>query len=73
MTQSRRCWRSTPKKPVSKTGERVAGDEFYPGFRKTVIRPDELPREIRVPALNNNQRGRFSSRPVPRLRSRLST
>ena len=52
---------------VSKTGERVVPlHEFYPGFRKTVIRPDELLREIRVPALNNNQRGRFSSRPAPR-------
>jgi xanthine dehydrogenase iron-sulfur cluster and FAD-binding subunit A len=45
---------------VSKTGERVVPlHEFYPGFRKTVIRPDELLREIRVPALNNNQRGLF--------------
>jgi carbon-monoxide dehydrogenase medium subunit len=33
--------------------------EFYPGFRQAAIRPDELLREIRVPALRGNQRGLF--------------
>jgi carbon-monoxide dehydrogenase medium subunit len=32
---------------------------FYPGFRCTVLRPDELLREIRVPALTSEQRGLF--------------
>src|SRR5262245_45621732 len=45
---------------LSTIGERVVPlREFYPGFRKTAIRPDELLREIRVPALNDNQRGLF--------------
>jgi carbon-monoxide dehydrogenase medium subunit len=45
---------------LSKRGERVVPlREFYPGFRKAAIRPDEILREIRVPALNDNQRGLF--------------
>src|SRR5215213_6016129 len=33
--------------------------EFYPGFRKTVMRPNELLREIRFRALRDDQRGLF--------------
>jgi carbon-monoxide dehydrogenase medium subunit len=45
---------------ASKSGERVIPlHEFYTGFRKTVLQPDELLREIRVPALAANQRGLF--------------
>jgi xanthine dehydrogenase iron-sulfur cluster and FAD-binding subunit A len=45
---------------LSKAGERVVPlHEFYPGFRKAAIRPNELLREIRVQALNDNQRGLF--------------
>ena len=45
---------------LSTVGERVVPlHEFYPGFRKAAIRPDELLREIRVPALRDNQRGLF--------------
>src|SRR5215212_698208 len=33
--------------------------DFYTGFRKTVIQPNELLREIRFPALRDNQRGHF--------------
>ena len=33
--------------------------DFYSGFRKTVIQPNELLREIRLPALQENQRGLF--------------
>lgn len=41
-------------------GERiVALDDFYPGFRRTVLQPDELIREIRIPALQANQQGLF--------------
>ncbi|HKT39876.1 MAG TPA: FAD binding domain-containing protein, partial [Ktedonobacterales bacterium] len=41
-------------------GERVVPlAEFYPAFRRTVLRPDELIREIRFPALRGNQRGIF--------------
>ena len=41
-------------------GERVVPlSEFYPGFRRTALRPDELVREIRIPALAANQRGLF--------------
>jgi xanthine dehydrogenase iron-sulfur cluster and FAD-binding subunit A len=41
-------------------GERVVPlSEFYEGFRKTVLRPNELIREIRVPALLPSQRGLF--------------
>ncbi|HEX9371744.1 MAG TPA: FAD binding domain-containing protein [Roseiflexaceae bacterium] len=45
---------------LSATGERVMPlRDFYPGFRATTIRPDELLREIRFPALRANQRGLF--------------
>ena len=45
---------------LSTAGERgVPLREFYPGFRKAAIRPGELLREIRFPALNDNQRGLF--------------
>jgi len=41
-------------------GERVVAlADFYPGFRRTVLQPDELIREIRVPALAAHQRGLF--------------
>lgn len=41
-------------------GERVVPiAEFYPSFRRTVIKPDEVLREIRVPKLGANQRGAF--------------
>jgi carbon-monoxide dehydrogenase medium subunit len=41
-------------------GERaVALQDFYLGVRRTVIAPDELLREIRLPALGDNQRGLF--------------
>src|SRR5689334_16224965 len=45
---------------ASAIGERVVPlSEFYPGFRRTVLRPDELIREIRVPALPPTARGLF--------------
>jgi carbon-monoxide dehydrogenase medium subunit len=45
---------------ASASGERgLPLREFYPGFRQTALRPDELVREIRVPALRANQRGLF--------------
>ncbi len=45
---------------ASAAGERVVPlGEFYPGFRKTALRPGELVREIRVPAMRANQRGLF--------------
>ncbi|MFL5803923.1 MAG: FAD binding domain-containing protein [Roseiflexaceae bacterium] len=45
---------------LSGAGERVVPlREFYPGFRQTAIRPDELLREIRFPALQEQQRGLF--------------
>ncbi len=45
---------------ASAAGERVMPlNEFYPGFRQTALRPGELVREIRVPALRPNQRGLF--------------
>ena len=45
---------------ASREGERVVPlSEFYTGFRATALRPDELVREIRVPALRDNQRGLF--------------
>ena len=45
---------------VSRTGERVVSlREFYCGVRQTVRRSDELLREIRVPALKQQQRGLF--------------
>ncbi len=43
-----------------KDGERVVNmDDFYPGFRRTVLQPDELIREIRIPAMRADQRGLF--------------
>ncbi len=45
---------------VNADGERVVNlEQFYPGFRRTVLQPDELIREIRIPALKANQRGIF--------------
>jgi xanthine dehydrogenase iron-sulfur cluster and FAD-binding subunit A len=45
---------------IRRGGERViALDEFYTGFRRTALQPDELIREIRIPALTGNQRGLF--------------
>lgn len=45
---------------LSTSGERIVPlNAFYPAFRKTVICPDELLREIRFPALRENQRGLF--------------
>jgi xanthine dehydrogenase iron-sulfur cluster and FAD-binding subunit A len=45
---------------ASVNGERVVPlAEFYEGFRKTVLRPNELIREIRFPALQPSQRGLF--------------
>ncbi|MEO7021238.1 MAG: FAD binding domain-containing protein [Ktedonobacteraceae bacterium] len=45
---------------ISKTGERVVPlHEFYLGVRRTVLKPTELLREIRVPLLQTNQRGMF--------------
>jgi xanthine dehydrogenase iron-sulfur cluster and FAD-binding subunit A len=45
---------------VSVRGERVLPlSAFYTGLRRTALAPDELLREIRFPALRNNQRGVF--------------
>ncbi len=45
---------------ASVAGERVVPlREFYLGVRRTVMQPGELLREIRVPALRENQRGLF--------------
>jgi carbon-monoxide dehydrogenase medium subunit len=45
---------------LSAVGQRVVSlRDFYAGFRKTVIRPDELLSEIRFPALQGHQRGLF--------------
>lgn len=45
---------------INTTGERVVPlREFYLGVRRTVRQPDELLREIRIPALTANQRGLF--------------
>jgi carbon-monoxide dehydrogenase medium subunit len=45
---------------VSAAGERtVALADFYLGVRRTVLAPDELVREIRFPAMTDQQRGRF--------------
>jgi carbon-monoxide dehydrogenase medium subunit len=45
---------------VSAASERVVPlHDFYTGFRKTAIQPNELLREIRMPALQENQRGLF--------------
>ncbi len=45
---------------TSVSGQRVIKlADFYSGFRQTVLRPDELLREIRVPPLTDDQRGVF--------------
>ncbi len=45
---------------TSARGERVLPlDDFYLGVRRTALAPDELLREIRFPAMRENQRGRF--------------
>ncbi|HEY7022696.1 MAG TPA: FAD binding domain-containing protein [Ktedonobacterales bacterium] len=45
---------------ASRAGERaVPLDSFYQGVRRTVMAPNELLREIRVPMLRENQRGIF--------------
>jgi carbon-monoxide dehydrogenase medium subunit len=45
---------------ASHAGERtVPLDSFYQGVRRTVMAPNELLREIRVPMLRENQRGIF--------------
>lgn len=45
---------------VSREGERIIPlERFYEGVRRTVLRPHELLREIRVPAMGANQRGIF--------------
>lgn len=45
---------------VSSTGARtVSLHDFYQGVRRTILQPDELLQEIRVPALTANQRGLF--------------
>src|SRR5215207_5511105 len=45
---------------ASVDGDRVVPlTEFYEGFRKTKLRPSELIREIRFPALQPSQRGLF--------------
>jgi xanthine dehydrogenase iron-sulfur cluster and FAD-binding subunit A len=38
---------------------RLALQDFYFGVRRTALAPDELVREIRVPAMQPHQRGRF--------------
>ena len=45
---------------LSLAGERrVALEDFYSGFRQTVLRPDELLRAIHFPAFDPDQRGVF--------------
>ena len=45
---------------TSLAGERtIKLADFYSGFRETVLRPDELLREIRIPPLDDDQRGLF--------------
>ena len=45
---------------VSTEGERVVPlHDFYPGVRRTLLKPNELLREIRVPAMTGSQRGLF--------------
>jgi xanthine dehydrogenase iron-sulfur cluster and FAD-binding subunit A len=45
---------------VSTEGERVVPlYNFYAGVRRTVLKPNELLREIRVPAMTGDQRGLF--------------
>ncbi|MGI8483770.1 MAG: 2Fe-2S iron-sulfur cluster-binding protein, partial [Thermomicrobiales bacterium] len=45
---------------ASVLGERIVPiSEFYTGFRSTLVRPDELIREIRIPRLTSSRRGMF--------------
>lgn len=45
---------------VSATGKRIVPlSDFYPGFRRTILEPDELLYEIRIPAMKSDQRGLF--------------
>src|SRR5919112_5956590 len=45
---------------ASARGKRVLRlDDFYLGVRRTALAPDELLREIRFPAMRENQRGSF--------------
>ena len=45
---------------ASARGERsLRLEDFYLGVRRTALAPDELLREIRFPAMRENQRGRF--------------
>ena len=45
---------------LSKTGERVLPlQDFYTGVRKNRLQPDEMVREIRFPALEENQQGAY--------------
>lgn len=45
---------------VNSTGERtVSLQDFYLGVRRSVLQPDELLREVRIPTLTTNQRGLF--------------
>jgi len=45
---------------VSRAGERtIPLERFYEGVRRTVLHPNELLREIRIPAMRANQRGLF--------------
>ena len=45
---------------LSTAGERIVPlHDFYTGFRKTAIQPNELLREIRLPTLQEHQRGLF--------------
>lgn len=37
----------------------VAMEQFYPAFRRTVLQPGELIREIRIPVMQPSQRGMF--------------
>ncbi|HCI78479.1 MAG TPA: hypothetical protein DHW02_02175 [Ktedonobacter sp.] len=45
---------------ISITGKRIVPlSDFYPGFRRTLLAPDELLYEIRIPAMKPDQRGLF--------------
>jgi len=45
---------------ISVNGERIVPlRDFYQGVRRTLLQPDELLREIRVPAISAQQRGLF--------------
>lgn len=45
---------------VSSRGERIIRlEDFYLGVRHTALAPDEIVREIRFPAMRDDQRGRF--------------